>query len=407
MRVFLGVDWAEDHHDLCLLDEDGRVLATRRIADGLDGLAALHALVADHADEPDEVIVGIETDRGLLVGALIAAGYEVFAINPLAASRYRDRHTVSRAKSDRGDAKVLADLVRTDRHNHRRAAVDSELLESIKLLARGHQNLIWTRQRQTNQLRSALRDFYPGALAAFDDLAHPDALAVLGRAPTPERGRQLSTAQIRSALARGGRQRNLHRRSAEIRDALRAPQLAAPPRVARAHGAIVTALVRVIAGLREQIAVLEAELTEHFEEHPDAELLLRLPGLGIVLAARVLAEFGDAPNRYADAKARRNYAGTAPITRASGSSEVVLARMARNKRLFDACWQWAFCALTASPGARSYYDAHNPGPRAAKTARRKLANKLVGVLHGCLTHRQRYDEDLAWANWITTDEAAA
>lgn len=135
------------------------------------------------------------------------------------------------------------------------------------------------------------------------------------------------------------------------------------------------------------------------------ELLLRLPGLGVVLAARVLAEFGDAPNRYTDARARRNYAGTAPITRASGTTEVVLARLVRNKRLFDACYQWAFCALSASPGARTYYDAHDPGPNTAKTARRKLANKLVGILHGTLTHRTNYDPDTAWAHWPDTNAA--
>jgi transposase len=407
MGVFLGVDWAEDHHDLCLLDSDGRVLAARRIPEGIDGVGVLHALVADHIEDPAEVSVGIETDRGLLVGSLVAAGYEVYAINPLAASRYRDRHATSRAKSDRGDAKMLADLVRTDRHNHRPVAADSELLEAVKVLARSHQNLIWTRQRQTNQLRSTLREYYPGALVAFDDLAHPDALAVLAKAPTPERGRRLSTAQIRSALKAAGRQRNLDQRAEQIRDALRAPQLQAPPLVADAYGTVVAALVPVIKGLTVQIGAVEAKLIERFEQHPDAELLLRLPGLSFILAARVLTEFGDVPNRYADAKARRNYAGTAPITRASGTSEVVLARLARNRRLFDACYQWAFCALTASPGARAYYDAHNPGPRTGKTARRKLANKLVGILHGTLTHRTAYDEHLAWQHWLPDEDQLA
>lgn len=401
--MFLGVDWAEDHHDLCLLDGQGARLAARRIPDGLDGVAALHALVADHADDPADVVVGVETDRGLLVGALVAAGYEVFAVNPLAASRYRDRHTTSRAKSDRGDAKMLADLVRTDRHNHRCVAVDSDLAEAVKVLARTHQNLVWARQRQVNALRSTLRDFYPGALAAFDDLASPDALAVLALAPTPTLGRRLSTAKIRAALARAGRQRNLDRRAVEIRDALRIPQLAAPPLLEDAHGITVAALVTVIGGLIVQTGVVHAQLVDRFEQHPDADLLLSLPGMSHTLGARVLGEFGDAPDRYADAKARRNYAGTAPITRASGTSEVVLARLARNKRLFDACYQWAFCALTASPGARAYYDAHNPGPRSGKTARRKLANKLVGVLHGTLTHRTSYDEQRAWSNWLPAD----
>jgi len=405
LTIFVGIDWAEQHHDVCVLDPEGAVLASRRIPDGLAGVAVLHAVLADHAVAPAEVIVGIETDRGLLVGALVGAGYQVFAINPLAASRYRERHTTSRAKSDRGDAKMLADLVRTDRHNHRPIEPDSELLEAIKVLARSHQSLIWTRQRQLNQLRNALREFYPGALVAFDELGHSDALAVLRLAPGPEIGRRLSTARIRAALARGGRQRYLDRRAAEIGAALRAPQLAAAPLVADAYATTVAAAIEVIAGLGAQIAAVEARLVDRFEQHPDAAILRSQPGLGSILGARVLAEFGDAPNRYADAKARRNYAGTSPVTRASGTSHAVLARLARNKRLFDACYQWAFCALSSSPGARAYYDAHDPGPRSGKTARRKLANKLVGVLHGCLTHATSYDEALAWQRHV--EEVAA
>ena len=211
--------------------------------------------------------------------------------------------------------------------------------------------------------------------------------------------------QIVAALRRGGRQRHLDRRAAEIRTALRAPQLSASALVADAYATSVAALIGVIAGLGTQIAAVEAKLVDRFEQHPDAAILRSQPGLGSILGARVLAEFGDAPNRYADAKARRNYAGTAPITRASGSSRAVVARLARNKRLFDACYQWAFCALSTSPGARAYYDAHDPGPRSGKTARRKLANKLVGVLHGCLTHRASYEEALAWPRRV--EEVAA
>jgi transposase len=403
--IFVGIDWAEAHHDVCVLDPEGEVLATRRIPEGLEGVARLHALLGEHADAPADVVVGIETDRGLLVGALVVTGYTVHAINPLAASRYRDRHATSRAKSDRGDARVLADLVRTDRHNHRPVAPDSELLAGIKVLARAHQSLIWTRQRQTNALRNALREYYPGALAAFGDLAHGDALAVLAVAPDPEQGRKLSQARIASLLGKGGRQRNLERRAREIRVVLQAPQLAAPPLVAEAQAAHVSALVAVISTLGEQIARLEGELVSAFDRHPDAEILRSLPGLGAVLGARVLAEFGDAPDRYADARARRNYAGTAPITRASGTSRVVVARLARNKRLFDATYQWALCALTRSPGARAYYDAHDIGPHRAKVARRKLANKLVGILHGCLACRTLYDEGLAWP--LIVEELAA
>ena len=396
MMIFVGIDWAEAHHDVCVLDTEGEVLATCRIPEGLEGVSRLHALLGEHAEQPDDVVVGIETDRGLLVTALLGAGYAVHAVTPLSASRYRERHTTSRAKSDRGDARMLADLVRTDRHHHRTVAPDSELHGAIKILARSHQNLIWSRRRQLNALRSALREYYPGALVAFDELGHPDALAVLAIAPTPELGRKLTEARIIGALRRGGRKRNLEKQAKRIRAALRQPQLAAPALVAQAQAANTTALVAVIATLSEQIARLEADLEASFERHPDAEILRSLPGLGAILGARVLAESGDAPGRYVDAKGRRNYAGTAPITRASGTSHVVAARLARNKRLFDACYQWAFCALTASPGAKAYYDDHDPGPRTAKVARRKLANKLVDILHGCLAHGTVYDESLAW-----------
>jgi transposase len=211
--LFVGVDWGETHHDLCLLDQDGNLLAARRIADGLAGVDELHALVATHAEDSGQVLVGIETDRGLLVGALLAVGYQVYAVNPQVVSRYRGRHGSSRAKSDRGDARVLADLVRTDRHNHRPVAGDSPLVKAVKVLARAHQSLIWARQRHVNALRSALREFYPGALAALGaQLAEPEALAVLELAPTPEVGRQLTRTVVRRALIGAGRRRDLQAR---------------------------------------------------------------------------------------------------------------------------------------------------------------------------------------------------
>jgi transposase len=204
--IFVGVDWAEDDHDVTVMDPDGRVLGRARVAEGIEGAGRLHALIGGHADDASDVVVGIETDRGLLVGVLVAAGYLVYAVNPKSVDRYRDRHGVSGAKSDGRDSKTLADMVRTDRHNLRPIAGDSDLAEAIKVTARAHHNLVWTRQRQVNQLRSALREYYPAALAAFGtELAHPDALAVLAKAPTPELGRRLSTAQIAAALRRAGR----------------------------------------------------------------------------------------------------------------------------------------------------------------------------------------------------------
>jgi transposase len=202
------------------------VLATRRVADGLAGVGELHVLVASHAVDPAQVAVGIETDRRLLVAALLAAGYQVYAVNPQGVGRYRGRHGSSRAKSDRGDAKVLADLVRTDRHNHRPVAGDSLLAEAVKVLARAHQSLIWARQRHVNAVRSALREFYPGA--------------------------------------------------------------------------VVGALVAALGCLNQQVAALEQQLPARFADHQDAAIIRSQPGLGVVLGARVLGEFGDDPRPLPD-----------------------------------------------------------------------------------------------------------
>jgi transposase len=402
--IFAGIDWSERHHDICVLDADGEALAKARVPDGIEGVAELHGMLAAHAEEPEEVIIGIEIDRGLLVGALVAAGYQVFAVNPMSVDRYRDRHTTSGAKSDPGDAKVLADIVRTDRHNHRPVAGDSELAEGVKLLARTHQSFIWERQRHANRLRSALREFYPAALEAFGtELASSDAVAILSIAPTPELGRRLSRSKIAAALRRAGRKRNVDARTEAIQAALRSEQLRTSASLEETYGVIVTSLVRLIAGLNTQIAGLEQDLHTAFERHPDAEIILSQPGLGSTLGARVLGEFGDDRTRYADARTRRNYAGTSPITKASGTRRVVLARFARNQRLYDACHLWAFAALTKSPGARRYYDLQRNRGKTHNQALRALANRLVGILHGCLSHGEPYREDVAWP----TSEARA
>jgi len=396
--IFVGDDWAEQHHDVYLMDEAGRRLASRRLPEGLAGIRQLHELIAAHAEEPDQAVIGIETDRGLWVAALSGAGYQLYAVNPLAVARYRDRHHVSGAKSDASDAKLLADLVRTDRHNHRLIAGDSPEAEAIKVLARTHQSLIWARNRHTNALRNALREYYPAALVAFDDLAHGDALGVLDRAPTPAQGAHLPLAAIQSALKRGGRQRNIAARARQVQAALRSEQLAAPAAVTAAFAATTRATVGIIAELNRQIGELEATLAEHFEQHPDADIYRSLPGLGVILGARVLGEFGDDPNRYTDAKSRRNYAGTSPLTVASGKKRAVLARHVRNRRLYDAIDQWAFCAISASPGARALYDQHRAAGDLHHQALRALGNRLVGILHGCLRHQAFYDEHTAWAH---------
>ena len=407
--LLVGDDWAEDHHDVEVQDETGRRLGKARLPEGVSGIAQLHGLIGALVPQgaaPDQVVIGIETDRGPWVAALVAAGYRVLAINPLQVARYRERQTTSGAKSDAGDAHVLADMVRTDRHQLRPIAGDSSLVEAVKVVARTHQTLIWDRSRQVLRLRAALREFFPAALQAFDDLTAADALELLAVAPEPVSAACLSTAQIIAAL-KGARRHHVADKAATLQAALRGEQLAQPSVMVTAYAVTVRATVAVITTLNTQIKQLEAQVEAHFGKHPDAEVYRSQPGLGEVLAARVLGEFGDDADRYPGVRSRKNYAGTSPITRASGKKKLVLARYARNDRLADALHQQAFCALRASAGARAYYDALRARGVGHHAALRQLANRLVGILHGCLKTHTRYDEATAWPRHSEQDAEAA
>jgi len=400
MRLFVGDDWAEDHHDVEVMDAAGRVLAKARLPEGVAGMTRLHELTGQYLGEDAgeaEVLVGIETDRGPWVAALVAAGYTVCAVNPLQASRYRERHGVSGAKSDRGDSHMLADMVRTDSHQLRAVAGDSADAEGIKVLARTHKTLIWERTRHLQRLRHQLREYFPAALEAFEDLDAPDALELLGKAPEPARAARLTRAQVSAALKRA-RRHHIADKTDAILAALRGEHLGQPPALTAAYATTVRSLIAVITTLNEQVRTLQGQVEDHFGRHPDAEIYRSQPGMGAILGARVLAEFGDDPHRYADAKARKNYAATSPITRASGKKKIVLARFIHNDRLVDALMAQAFSALKASPGARAFYDGLRAQGIEHNDALRRLANRLVGILHGCLKTRTLYDEATAWSH---------
>ena len=335
--------------------------------------------------------MGIETDRGLLVTSLVAAGYQVYAVNPRAVDRYRDRHAMSGAKSDGADAKLLADLVRTDRHNHRQVAGDSDLAEAVKVNARAHQNLVWTRQRQVNW------ECQPAALGVAGVLPIPGrawrSSAPTWRTETPwrcwPRHRPLSW----GGACRPGRSRRRCTAPAGPATSTSGPRRSATGCAPRSWPPPTSSPTLTV-----QIAELESALADRFEQLPDADILRSLPGLAIILGARVLGEFGDDPNRYVDAKARKNYAGSSPITKQSGRRKIALARFVRNRRLADAITWWAFCSLQASPGARAFYDRHRAAGDTHHKALRALSNRWVGILHGCLRHRTAYDEATAWGH---------
>ena len=268
--LFAGDDWAEDHHDVEVQDDDGRWLARARFPEGITGLARLHELIAEQRTDDDgpetgfvaqSVVIGIETDRGTWVAALVAAGYQVFALHPMSVARYRERHATSGAKSDRGDAHVLAEIVRLDRAHHRPVAGDSAAVEALKMVARVHQSAIWDHTRHLLRLRSALREFFPAAIAAFPELTAADALELLERAPDPARAARLSRSKITATLTRA-RRREPEAKAAAIQAVLRAPALRQAPQIEAAYAAIVSSHVRLINSLNSEIAELQEVVAE-------------------------------------------------------------------------------------------------------------------------------------------------
>jgi transposase len=401
LDVFCGIDWAEDHHDIAFVDRDGGLVARLRVSDDAAGLARLLDLLAEKGDSAgDPVPVAIETPRGLLVACLRATGRRVYPVNPMATARYRDRHSMAGRKSDHGDAVVLANILRTDLHAHRPLPADSELAQAVAVLARAQQDAVWDRVAAHNKLRSHLREYFPGFLAAFaaakGGIMRPEARAILAAAPTPADAAKLTLAQLRALLRKAGRSRGIDAEAQRLRTAFRHEQMHQLPLVEQAMGRQSLALLRQLDAACQSADDLEAAAVESFSQHPDAGIITSFPGIGALTGARVLAEIGDDRSRFQDARGLKAYAGAAPVTRASGKSRSVTHRKVKNNRLAAAGYIWAFSAITASPGARDHYDRRRDAGDRHAAAQRNLFSRLLGCLHHCLAAGQHYDEATAF-----------
>ncbi|MFN2477885.1 MAG: IS110 family transposase, partial [Pseudonocardiaceae bacterium] len=319
LTLYCGIDWAEKHHDVALVDDDGQLVARRRITETVEGFAELTTMLAEAGDNAEDPIpVAIETPRGLLVAALRATGRRVYPINPMAVARYRERHSMSRKKSDHADAMILANILRTDIHAHRPLPSDTELTRAVAVLARAHQDATWRRSRAGNELRSLLREFHPGFLAAFTggnatNLASPDARAVLAIAPTPAAAAKLTKARVAAALRRGGRQRGADQLATKLHQALRQPQLRQDPMVEEAMGVQALRLLATLNTECDSVDQLGQATANAFAKHPDYQIITSFTGLGDTTGARVLAEIGDDRARFDDARSLKAYAGSAPV----------------------------------------------------------------------------------------------
>ena len=399
--IYCGIDWAERHHDVALVDDTGQLLAKRRITDDAAGYQLLLNLLAEYGDtEVEPIPIAIETSRGLLVAVLRSGKRKVFAVNPMAAARYRDRHGVSRKKSDPGDALVLANILRTDMAMHRPLPADTDLARAIAVLARAQQDATWNRQQLANQLRSLLREYYPAALDAFstwqNGLCRPEARELLKAAPTSTQAARLTRAQLRSALKRAGRTRGIEAEAERLREVFRSDDAHQPALVEEALGKQMLAVLKQLDAACAATDELAKAVEEAFPQHPDAEIIRSFPGLGVQLGARVLAEIGDDRKRFADARGLKAYAGSAPVTRSSGKKHYVGRRVVKNDRLTHAGYLWAFAAIKACQGAGAHYRRRREHGDWHAQAQRHLFNRMLGQLYHCLQTRSLFEEHLAF-----------
>ncbi|MEV6512939.1 IS110 family transposase [Streptomyces sp. NPDC051642] len=402
-RFWCGIDWSESLNDVAVVDASGRMVAHTRVEETPAGveeiLALLRGLRTSHRHSRKQVPVAIETRQGLLVAALEAKDQPVVTINPTVVARYRGRLSPARRKSDRADAVLLANILRTDGALHRPLPRTSHAAQAVTVLARAQRDAVHTRRHHANQVRSLLRTYYPAALLAWkqlpDGLVRAEARALLALAPTPRQGAALSKRKIADTLSAAGRFRLVDEHAARLRDVLQQRHLRQPLEVEEAMGHRMLAVLHQLDDVCATVEHLTEATGDAFHVHPHARVYSSFPACGPVIGARLLGEIGDDPDRFT-VRGLRAYAGAAPLTWESSSSRIVTHRRIANRNLKAVGHYWAFASLTRSPGCRAHYDRRRERGDGYAAALRHLYGKLLSSLHHCLKHGVPYTEDIAF-----------
>jgi transposase len=383
---YVGLDWADTHHDVAVLDEAGKRVGVRRFAHSHDGLHDLKAFLLGIAASPDQLACIVETNHGLLITFLLEAGFPVYPVNPKIANQLRK---VAGAKTDRIDAHLLAKLGRLDLADLRRLEPDGATVQELKTLTRDQDALIQTQTRLVNQLRACLKEYYPAALHLFAKLQQRSALVFLQAYPTPQAAQAASLAQITATL-RAGKHTNPTQLAPKILEEVHRPQLVANPVIVRAKSRLMLSLVKQLLVVIEEIKSYDEAIRPLFLSHDDAELWSSLPRAGKRLAPRLLAEWGADRSRYADASSVQQLSGTAPVPFESGNYAKAHKRFACCKPLRNALHQFAWQSTRAEAWALDYYRRKRAEGKTHSMALRALANVWVRILYAMWVSKTSY-----------------
>ena len=393
---YIGIDWADDHHDIHATSEDGRELMSFRIGHDSEGFQRLLDKIQTLNSDKNEIIFSIETNQGILVDFILDAGYKVYPINPKSANRYRDRYKTSGVKNDKFDAKVLANILRTDLPTLKPIIPNSELARELKILTRDREALVRSRTRVAIQLKSCLKAYYPLILELFDTLHRWIALAFITKYPTPESLNKLSIKKLKGFFKDNSYPHP--DRVEKLYKIIKKEQLPVESLVIRSKSRLALALIAQLKPLMEQINFYQKEIDRLLAKHPDSSIFLSLPGTGNNLAGRILSEFGDNRSRYKDFNSVQCEAGTAPVTKESGNYRLVTFRRACNKHFRDALYMFAFCSLNKSLWAKKYYDNQRARGITHARALRALSNKWVKIIFAMWKNHTLYDEQRYFAD---------
>ena len=389
--LLVGIDWADREHVYCVMDEAGATLSTGTIEHTAEGLEQFLRIVRMQVQAPSDVVVAIEASQGPLVGTLLDSGFTVYALNPKAVERNRARFRMAGAKSDLRDAWTLATILRTDRPLYRAIVPDSELAQELRTLTRDRAELVRTQTMLSNQLTACLKAYFPEFLTFFADPVCPVALALLHAYPTRDQLHAASSGELETFLRRHHCPHS-RQRASQISQGLQRPTFRIAPAIVRTKARLARTLVAQLQTLAKHIDDYDLEIARVLRLHPDGELYRSLPGAGDLLAARMVGELGDNRDRYQDPSIAQCEAGTAPVTRASGTARTVHVRRACIHPLRETLWQFAFASLRLCGWARAYYDhARKRGKKHAE-AIRMLGNVWLRIIVALRRTSQPYDE---------------